>query len=283
MNDNNRPIRILPMSMSADIFKDKTHNEVQSEFFLSRLPFNQNGQYHFHLNSIQAGSGTTVLFQYRAKIIASAVFEKRVDFDKPNREYNGALYFDINTIKVFDPVGSELIRSIWPEEFNGFSQATTKLNEDFLSVFEEKLTGLKTPLVSTPKAVDVSTPEAVDINSGNETPQASKQHIYRILRDSKLARYIKLVHSNSCQLCSKTITLPNKKLYSEAHHIIPLGKPHNGPDKAENIIVLCPNCHVLCDYGAISLDLSKIKHVADHKISKESIEYHNKKIAGHYL
>ena len=125
----------------------------------------------------------------------------------------------------------------------------------------------------------ISTPKAIDLNSGEENPHTSKQEIYRVLRDSTLARQLKLLHSNCCQLCSTTVKLKGDKLYSEAHHIIPLGKPHKGPDTAENLIVLCPNCHVLCDYGAISLNLSKITLVDSHAISQASIDYHNNVIA----
>jgi predicted restriction endonuclease len=55
----------------------------------------------------------------------------------------------------------------------------------------------------------------------------------------------------------------------------PLGHPHNGPDTAENIVVLCPNCHALCDNAAITL--SKIAMHTDpaHHIGDEFIEYHN--------
>jgi len=36
----------------------------------------------------------------------------------------------------------------------------------------------------------------------------------------------------------------------------PLGTPHNGPDVYENIVCVCPNHHVLLDYGVIPLDHS---------------------------
>ncbi|EKO3994020.1 hypothetical protein DX541_22410 [Vibrio fluvialis] len=76
-------------------------------------------------------------------------------------------------------------------------------------------------------------------------------------------------------MCGLQIQLPNGNLYSEAHHIIPLGTPHNGSDTPENIIVLCPNHHVMCDYGAIELSLEEIKQVSSHSISPKSIDYHN--------
>ncbi len=39
--------------------------------------------------------------------------------------------------------------------------------------------------------------------------------------------------------------------YSEGAHIQALGGLHEGPDFEENVLCLCPNCHVLFDAGAI--------------------------------
>jgi len=123
-----------------------------------------------------------------------------------------------------------------------------------------------------------NTPKAVDISDGTQDPSRSKQEVYRILRDTQLARQLKLLHHHKCQLCGDTINLSNDALYSEAHHIKPLGKPHNGPDVAENILVLCPNHHVMVDYGAIQLDMSKIRTHPSHIIQRDYICYHNEEI-----
>jgi 5-methylcytosine-specific restriction endonuclease McrA len=102
---------------------------------------------------------------------------------------------------------------------------------------------------------------------------------YRILRDTPLARSIKLLHGHKCQICGEAILLPSGLSYSEAHHIRPLGKPHNGPDISSNIIVLCPNHHVMCDYGCMNLDLSNLRLSVEHQVGQEFIDYHNKEIA----
>ncbi len=120
------------------------------------------------------------------------------------------------------------------------------------------------------------TPPAVDI----EIPERIRQETYRILRDTELARSIKEIHEYKCQICSLSISLPNGKLYAEAHHIQPLGIPHNGPDVAENIICLCPNHHAMLDYGVIKLDLDKLVKKERHAISQTYISYHNKNIYG---
>ena len=149
--------------------------------------------------------------------------------------------------------------------------------------------GLRSFVTQTPKAVDVyestddDNDEAVNRNGdlgGNQSPGRKRQEIYRVLRDTKLACQIKLLNHHCCQLCGTSILLADGKNYSEAHHIKPLGRPHNGPDIVSNIIVLCPNHHVMLDYGAIKLNISDIQMNADHTISEEFIEYHNERIFG---
>lgn len=109
-------------------------------------------------------------------------------------------------------------------------------------------------------------------------PDRVETTVYRVLRDTSLARDLKLLYNHRCQICGDALEISNGEYYSEAHHIKPLGNPHNGPDIAENIIILCPNHHVLCDYGAIELDISDITMIDGHYISIEFIDYHNKNI-----
>ncbi len=123
----------------------------------------------------------------------------------------------------------------------------------------------------------VSSPKAVDIQTPSET-QRKKVETYRILRDTALSRNIKSMHKHQCQICGNTLFLSNHIPYAEAHHIKPLGGEHCGPDISDNIICVCPNCHVLLDYGAIALDSTQIKGMEIHKISNLFIEYHNNKI-----
>jgi len=131
--------------------------------------------------------------------------------------------------------------------------------------------GLRSHLASTPLASDIAE---------SDTPDRVHTEIYRILRDTELARKIKLLHKNLCQLCGNTLTLTDGRTYAEAHHIKPLGSPHNGPDIAENIIVLCPNHHVQLDYGALKLGRESIHSIHGHYIGSQFIEYHNAKIYG---
>lgn len=129
---------------------------------------------------------------------------------------------------------------------------------------------LRSSLLPTPPASDL------DISSGNQTPVWSAVMTYRIIRDTALAVQVKALHRGVCQLCGDHIDLPNGRRYSEAHHIRPLGQKHCGPDVPENLIVLCPNHHVLLDYGVIPRERAAINSSPKHTIADEFIDYHNR-------
>jgi hypothetical protein len=58
--------------------------------------------------------------------------------------YKGTLYFDPKSVRVFDPVGSDVVRAIWPE-FKGFSHVKWSLNPNNYPAFEKRLTGVEGP------------------------------------------------------------------------------------------------------------------------------------------
>jgi len=108
----------------------------------------------------------------------------------------------------------------------------------------------------------------------NKTPKRSLFLSNRIIRDTALASTIKTLIGNKCQLCDEIIILPDGRSYIEAHHIKPLGSPYNGPDIKTNILIVCPNCHVKCDYKVISLNIDGIKNNLQN-INQEFINFHN--------
>lgn len=136
--------------------------------------------------------------------------------------------------------------------------------------FNQVLSVEKEPLL-TPTAVDITEPKLT---------QRHAVQTYRILRDTALARWLKHIYEYECQLCGITIELANGERYAEVHHIQPLGTPHNGPDILENLLVLCPNHHAMCDLGAIKLSLEELRLSKTHPISRQRLEYHNTKILG---
>ena len=76
-------IRILPMSDKIPGFRGRSIEDVQKRCFLTSLPA-RNGRYRYRSTGLNAEPGTMVLFQFRARIIASGVFLHDEKFEKPN-------------------------------------------------------------------------------------------------------------------------------------------------------------------------------------------------------
>jgi len=113
-------------------------------------------------------------------------------------------------------------------------------------------------------------------------------------RSTFLAAEIKRRYRNVCQVCRTSIVLAPDRTYSEAHHLRPIGAPHYGPDVPSNIIVACPNHHVMFDRGAVTVlpDSLRIQHVEPsvfpknsrlylepwHALNRKFVLYHHEKI-----
>lgn len=103
----------------------------------------------------------------------------------------------------------------------------------------------------------------------------------RIIRDTQQSRRVKELYDYHCQVCEIRLE-GSAGPYAEAAHIRPLGAPHNGPDTLDNLLCLCPNHHVLFDYGgfAIAHDFSlvglegKLMRKAEHQLNLDYILYH---------
>jgi putative restriction endonuclease len=83
-------------------------------------------------------------------------------------------------------------------------------------------------------------------------PERVAQTIQRIVRDTAITREVKRIYDYTCQICRISLPTPIAP-YAEAAHIRPLGRPHNGKDAMNNVLCLCPNDHVLFDFGAITI------------------------------
>lgn len=126
-----------------------------------------------------------------------------------------------------------------------------------------------------------STSDLVNLSAGTDNPKRATTTSQRIIRDSKLGKEIKKLYGYKCQVCSIEI-ITNAGPYAEAAHIKPVGKPHDGPDRPENLLCLCPNHHLMLDKGVymIADDLTligisgKLEKHPDHSISIEHIRYH---------
>jgi hypothetical protein len=118
------------------------------------------------------------------------------------------------------------------------------------------------------------TPPAVDA----DVPERVPTMILRIVRDTALARRIKSLHDGECQLCGTVIDLPGGGRYAEAHHLQPLGKPHDGPDHEGDLVCVCPTCHAKLDYGVVQLRFEELRRAEGHQVSREFLDYHNRTV-----
>ena len=66
-----KEIRILPMSKKE--FNDKSIEWLQG-WFMEELKNARKGLYRYKTRGLKTSTGSLILFQYRGKIIASAVF-----------------------------------------------------------------------------------------------------------------------------------------------------------------------------------------------------------------
>ncbi len=108
--------------------------------------------------------------------------------------------------------------------------------------------------------------EQHEIECGAEIDETNKEELYKKLiecensksekitingkvykRHNYLMALIKKYRDHKCQFCSTTILKANGAYYIEACHIKP--KAEGGKDSFDNILILCPNCHKLFDYG----------------------------------
>lgn len=127
--------------------------------------------------------------------------------------------------------------------------------------------------VASPPAPE-SGPEGGAVDT-SDPPDRTNVTVRRIVRDTSIVRDLKQLHRNTCQRCGKRLKMGRSTFYSEGHHLRPLGEPHNGPDARSNILILCPNCHALLDYAAVTIEPRRLRKHGEHALAAEYIDYHN--------
>ena len=136
-------VRIMPMSDKTEGFRGKGIEEVQKDVFLRWLPAHK-GRWRYPRAGLNAEPGTVVLFQYRARIIASAVFLRDEKFEHPIRGYGGEMYFDPRSFRTFDPLDVEAMRKVWPS-FRAFGHVKQYLNPTRYPLFKRRLKRVASP------------------------------------------------------------------------------------------------------------------------------------------
>lgn len=132
-----------------------------------------------------------------------------------------------------------------------------------------------------PTDVTLESPSAPD---GNSSPGRRTSTVQRVIRSTDVADFVKNIYDHTCQACGTRLTVGTRG-YSEGAHIRAVGRPHSGPDVPNNILYLCPNCHVLFDSGALiiandlsisvnGVDSGTLQTHPDHVINLDHLAYH---------
>jgi hypothetical protein len=136
-------VRIFPMSDKIKGFRGRSIEAVQQDVFLRRLPA-MKGRYRYRSSGLNADPGTVVLFQFKARIIASAIFLRDEKFEKPKDECSGAMYFDVESFRTFEPLDVEAMKKVWPG-FRAFGHVKQALNPTLYSKFKKRLKKVEEP------------------------------------------------------------------------------------------------------------------------------------------
>jgi len=113
------------------------------------------------------------------------------------------------------------------------------------------------------------------------TSTKTKTIITQVVKESQYTQRIKKMYDFTCQICGTRLETPIGP-YAESTYIKPVGKPHDGPDREDNILCLCPNHRILFTFGAISISndftllgcTGVLKVQKKHKINIDFLKYH---------
>jgi len=104
-----------------------------------------------------------------------------------------------------------------------------------------------------------TSPKLANLEDDDVAPEV-KERIFKIRkRNNKIVKELKKLYGGKCQITGETMTFKKKngELYSEVHHLIPLGE--SGSDSYANAIVISPLIHRMLHYADVSeIDLNNI-------------------------
>ncbi len=75
---------------------------------------------------------------------------------------------------------------------------------------------------------------------------------------------LKELYDYRCQICGIRITDDKKDPHAETHHI--KKRSEGGEDEASNMLVLCPNHHVMFGLGSATIDLLSRKGYVNNQV-----------------
>ena len=131
----------------------------------------------------------------------------------------------------------------------------------------------------------ISTPAGeLPLPASNQEPDRVNSYTTRIVRETRASEAVKEAYQHVCQACSTRLELPGGA-HAQTAHIRPLGRPHNGPDTADNILCLCPNCFALFDGWAFAIEDDgtligaldgTLNEIETHEVKRAHLEFHRR-------
>lgn len=232
-------IRILPMS-SKEEFPKMDIEAVQGDFFLKEL-LEREGIYYFKKVGMNAPNGSLVLFQFDNFIIAAANLNSIEKYDNPiEGQYYGAYKFDINTVKVFQPITITELNKI-DSSLTRFSQSKQQINVSFITEIEELIKRKQMSLL----------PDELPVQESHKLKEgAKKQVLVNSYERNYKARQICIDHYGyTCSVCGFNFA----KFYGDefegkihVHHLKALSEVNEEYEvnPINDLRPVCPNCHL---------------------------------------
>jgi len=131
------------MSDKIEGFRGRSIEDVQARCFLRDLP-KMGGRFPYPSVGLKAEAGTVVLFQFRARIIASAVFIRDEKFERPRRGCAGEMHLDPASIRTFEPLDVAAMQKVWPS-FRRFGHVRQFLHPQRYPMLKRRLKNVASP------------------------------------------------------------------------------------------------------------------------------------------
>lgn len=246
-------IRFLPMDKDREF---PTYEEA-IEFLSETMP-NRNGKYGYRSNKMTCKDGTLVLFQYDAKLIASASFLENIKYEKPimysEQDISKGYYiFEVSSIQIFDePITAAEYFNI-DNTFKNFNQSTRKTDlihlKKVLNLISSKIKNFEysdnTMLpeeIEEDKCIPEGAKKQVTVNAYERSKEAREKCIehYKKINNGKI----------KCEICEFEFSDAYGEKFKDKihiHHIIELSEIGEEyiVNPIDDLLPVCPNCHMI--------------------------------------